>query len=115
MLLLGIVRIGHGIGAGTVLRLPLKGAGGALRQLPFKAEQRVEKVVAPLCGRRRPRAFETAGDGVARHAGFERARPAEALVLEVGAFRLAAEMLGGSGTVRLAEGVTAGDQRDRLL
>ncbi len=55
----GIVGVGHGVGAGAVLRLPLLGAGRALGQLPLVAEQRLEEAVVPL-GRawasRRPRA-----------------------------------------------------------
>ena len=44
--------------------LPLVRAGRALGQLPLVAEQRLEVALVPLGRRRRPRAFDAAGDGV---------------------------------------------------
>ena len=104
-----------GIVGGGALRLPLLGAGRALRQLPFVLEQVVEEVVAPLRRRLRPGDFRAAGDGVAAEAGAVLALPAEALILDGGAFRLRAEQRRIAGAVGLAEGVAAGDQRDGLL
>src|SRR5208283_4629534 len=73
------------------LRLPLLRAGRALRQLPFVFKQVLEEVVAPLGRRLRPGDFGAAGDGVGSHAGAVLALPAEALILNGGAFRLRAE------------------------
>ena len=96
-------------------RLPLLGAGRALGQLPFVAEQVLEEVVAPLRRRLRPGDLRAAGDRVGALAGAEPALPAEALLLDRGGFRLRAHQRGIAGAVGLAEGVTAGDQRDGFL
>src|SRR3546814_10706624 len=50
--------------------LPLLGARRASHQLIFIVEQHVEEAVVPGAGRRRPRAFDAAGDGVVAHAAF---------------------------------------------
>ena len=110
-----IVRVGHGAGAGVALRLPLVRAGRALRQLPLVAEQVLEVADVPLRRRRRPGAFEAAGDGVRADAALEAAPPAEAQLLDVGAFGLRADDGRVAGAVGLAEGVAAGDQRHGLL
>src|SRR5688572_11747066 len=103
-------------GPGTVLRLPLLGAGRARGQLPLVLEEVLEEIVVPPCGRRGPGDLEPAGDGVGSHTGFVAALPAETLFLEVAAFRFGADMLvRWRGTVRLAEGVSTGNQRHRLL
>ena len=102
-------------GGGATLRLPLLGAGRALGQLPFVVEQVVEEVVAPLRGRLRPGDFRAARDGVGPDAGSVAALPAEALILDEGAFRLRADQRRITGAVGLAEGVAAGNQRDGLL
>ena len=57
--------IRHSTSTRVAFRLPLLCAGRALRQLPFEAEQVLKKVVAPLCWRSRPCAFEAAGNRVA--------------------------------------------------
>ncbi len=67
---------------GVALRLPLIGAGRALGQLPFVAEQVLEEAVAPLRRRRGPGDFRAAGDRVCAFAGAEAALPAEALLLD---------------------------------
>ena len=96
--------------------LPLLRAGRALGQLPLVAEQGLEEAVVPLRRRRRPGALQPAGDRVGALAGAVAVLPAEALLLERGALRLRADVARRSaGAVGLAEGVAAGDQRDRLL
>ena len=94
---------------------PLVRAGRALRQLPLVAEQVPEEVAAPLRRRRGPGDLQAAGDRVAARARAEAALPAEALRLDVGGLRIGAHVRRGAGAVGLAEGVAAGDQRDRLL
>ncbi len=113
MLLRLVIRVGNrGLGA---LRFPLLRAGRALGQLPFVLEQVIEEVVAPFRRRLRPGHFRAAGDGVGAEAAAMLAPPAEALILERRAFRLGAHQRGVAGTVGLAEGVAAGDQRHGLF
>src|SRR5271168_1426702 len=90
-------------------RLPLFRAGRALRQFPFVLEQVVEEVIAPLRRRLRPGDFRAAGDGVSADAGAVLALPAEALILDGGAFRLRTDERRIARAVGLAEGVAAGD------
>ena len=92
MALRRVVRIRNRAGARAVLRRPLMRAGRALGQLPFVAEQVLEEVVAPLRRRRGPGDFQAAGDRVTAVAGAEAVLPAEALLLDVGAFGLGADM-----------------------
>ena len=89
--------------------------GRALGQFPFVAEQVPEEVVAPLRRRRGPDDFQAAGDRVTSFAGAEFALPAEALLLDAGGFRLRAHERRIAGAVGFAEGVTAGNQRDRFF
>src|SRR5690606_13932767 len=98
-----------------ILRVPLPGASGALGQLPVVAEQHVEVAVVPLDRIRGPRAFDAGGDGVVALAAAVRADPAETLLGDVGALGLRADLGGVTATVRLAEGVATGGQRDGLL
>ena len=88
-----IVRIRHGAGACAILRLPLMRTGRALGQFPFVAEQVREEVVAPLRRRRGPGDFQAAADRVTAFAGAKAVRPAEALLLDAGRFRLGPDML----------------------
>ena len=113
MLLRRIVRVRDR--GGGIFRLPLLRTGGALRQLPFVVEQIVEEVIAPLRRCLRPRDLRAAGDGVRPEAAAMPALPAEALILDVGAFGLRADKRRIAGAVGFAEGVAAGDERDRLL
>ena len=83
-----VVGVGDGARARAVLRLPLVGAGRALGQLPFVAEQVLEEVVAPLRRRGGPGDLQAAGDRVGALAGAEAVPPAEALRLQAGGFRL---------------------------
>ncbi len=110
-----VVGIGHRIGAGAVLRLPLLGAGRALTELPLVAEQRLEVAVVPLDRRGRPGALEAARDGVLALAAAEAALPAETLVLDRATLGLGSDQVGIACAVALAEGVTTGDERNGLL
>src|SRR5690606_30702416 len=92
------------------LRLPLMSTGRGLRQLPVEAEQRVEIAVVPCGGVRLPRALDARRDGVTGHAAFEGGNPAKTLVFNLRAFRLESDVVRGACAMRLAEGVTAGNQ-----
>src|SRR5882757_424078 len=96
-------------------RLPLVRTGRALGQLPFVVEQVVEEVIAPRRRRLAPGDFRAAGDRVLALARAELADPAETLLLDAGGFRLRTDQSGIAGAMGLAEGVTAGNQRDGLL
>src|ERR1017187_7802336 len=88
----------------------------ALGQFPFVAEQVREEVVAPVRRRRGPNDFQAAADRVIPFARAKFALPAEALLLEAGGFRHWADILVWIGSaVGLAEGVTAGNERNGLL
>src|SRR6185436_14862019 len=100
---------------GAVLRLPLLRASRTRGQLPLVLEEVFEEVAAPPGGRRGPRDFETARDGVGAPAGLVAALPAEALLLEVAALRFGTDMRRRRRTVGLAERVSAGDERHRFL
>src|SRR5262249_43020855 len=110
-----VVRIRHRAPARPTLRLPLVRTGRALGQLPLVAEQLLEEVVAPLGRCRGPGELEAAGDRVSREPGAEAVPPADALVFDVPTLGIRAHVLLGARAVRLAEGVAAGDQRDRLF
>ena len=76
----------------------------------------VEEVVAPLGRRRGPGDFQTAADGVSTKTFAEFILPSEALVLDVGAFWFGAHIVSGNGSaVGFAEGMSAGNQRDRFF
>src|SRR5438445_6179515 len=87
----------------------------ALGEFPFVAEQVGEEVVAPLRRRLRPNYFQAAAGLVAAYARLEFVLPAEALLLDGGRFRLRADQFRVASTVGFAEGVTAGNQRDRFF
>src|SRR3546814_3395916 len=106
-----VVRVGHGGGCRRVGGYPLVRAGRAFAQLPLVAKQGFEIAVVPLDRGRRPRAFDAAGGGVARLAAAETVVPAKTLLLDGSAFGLTANQRGVTGTMRLAEGMAAGDQR----
>ncbi len=110
-----IVGMRHRAGARAILRSPLIRSGRALRQFPFVAEQVFEEVVAPLRGRGGPGDFQAAGDRVSALAGAKAVLPAQALLVEAGRFRGRTHIGRGAGSVGLAEGVAAGDERHRLL
>src|SRR6516225_5802354 len=109
------MRIRHRPGADAILRSPLMRAGWTLRQLPIVLEEVLEEGIAPSRRRRGPGDFEAAGDGIAAFAGAEFALPAETLLLDARPFGLCTHQRRIAGAVGLAEGVTAGDERDRFL
>src|SRR5712691_7459817 len=98
-----------------MLRFPLMRAGRALGQFPFVAEQVPEEVVAPLRWRRGPDDFQAAADRVTAFAAAIGVLPAEALRLDAGGFRLCTHQRRIASAVGLAEGMTAGNQRDRFF
>ena len=110
-----VVGIRHCTGARVTLRLPLVRTGRALGQFPFVAEQVLEEVVAPLRRRAGPCDFQAAADRVAAYACVKAAHPAEALLLDACGFRHGTDVRWIAGTVGFAEGVTAGDERNRLF
>src|SRR5450432_2768781 len=74
-----------------------------------------EEVVVPLrwcCG---PGHFQTAGDGIAGNAAAVLAAPAETLRLEIRSLGVCTHEGGIAGTMSLAEGMPAGDQRNSLF
>src|SRR5579862_2338324 len=94
MMLRPIVCVRHGIGAGAVLRRPLKCPRRTLREFPIVLEKVLEVIVAPLRRRGGPDDLQTATDRVIPAAGSEFILPAEALLLHVGRFWLRADILG---------------------
>ena len=100
---------------GRIPGLPLVGAGRALGEHPFMAEQVLEVAVVPLDRVVGPGALDAAADLVAALAATEGALPAEALLLDARGLGLAADGGRVTGAVALAEGVAAGDERDGLL
>ncbi len=95
--------------------LPLPGAGRALAQFPFMAEQHLEEAHVERRGMGGPCAFEARRYRVARKAVLVRVRPAEALFLDIGAFRVRAEQSGIAIAMRLADRVAARRQRGGFL
>ena len=98
-----------------VLGDPLVRPGRARRLLPLVTEEALEEAVVPLGRGAGPGDLEAAGDGVRTLAGAVGVLPAEPLALERAALGLGTDVVGGRGTVGLAEGVAAGDEGDRLL
>ena len=105
----------HRAGTHAMLWLPLVGSGRTLVQLPLVAEQVPEEVVAPSGWRRGPCHFEAAGDCIGTFAAAAAADPAKALVFDGGCFRFRAYVRSRAGAMCLAEGVTTGDQGNRLF
>src|SRR6185437_11262142 len=79
MALRRIVRVRHRALAGAIFWLPLMRACRALGQLPFEAEQVIEKIVAPLGGCLCPGDFKTAADGVSAETFAKFVLPSKAL------------------------------------
>jgi hypothetical protein len=113
--LAGRVGGGREILFARVHRRPLLRAGRASGKLPLIIEQQVEIVAVPADRVRRPGAFEPAGDRMVGNSALVAAGPAQALLGDVGALRFGADLGRIARAVALAEGVTAGDERDRLL
>ena len=112
---LWIVGIGHGALSRVLLWGPLPGSRRTLFEFPFVAEEVLEVAAGPLRRRGRPCPFKAARDRVVGIAFAEVVLPAEPLLFDVGCFRSRADMIRAGGTVRLSEGVPAGDQGHRFL
>ena len=67
---------------------PLVCAARALGKLPFKTEQVLKKVIAPLCRCFGPGNFQSAGDRVGAFAAAIAVAPAKTLRLDTGGFGL---------------------------
>src|SRR5208283_457912 len=106
---------GYGASAGIPFRLPLLGAGRALRQFPFVAEQVLKKTVAPLGRRVAPGDFQAACDCIGAFTCAEFAFPAKALLLNTGSFRLRPDIFSITGTVGFTEGMAACYECNRLF
>src|SRR5438034_6932505 len=100
--------------AGAILRCPLMRAGRALGQFPFVAEQVREEVVAPLGRRLGPNDFQAAANGVTAYTRTVFTLPAETLLLNACGFGFCTDQFRISSAMGLAEGMTAGNQRDRF-
>ena len=96
---------------GGVLRLPTR----ARRQLPLVVVQVLEEVVVPPHGVVGPGALQGACHRIAALAAARAVSPAEALFLYAGPFRFGTDMVLSGGAVRLAEGVSAGNEGNRFL
>ena len=96
-------------------RLPLLRSGGRANELIFIVHQQPEVILAPFGGRVDPRAFNAAGDGVLAEPALVGRGPAHAHHRDVRAFGSVTDMARIARAMRLAEGVPAGGQRDRLL
>src|SRR5579872_747869 len=108
--------IRHRTIACAIFRCPLMRAGRTLCQLPFVLKQVGKEIVAPLRWRRGPSDFQAATDGVSAKTFAKFILPSETLILDVGAFWFVAHILSGNGgAVRLAEGVTTGNECDGFL
>src|SRR5689334_11992347 len=90
-------------------------ASGALGQFPIVLEQILEEVIAPLGRGRGPDDFEAATNRVFADAGVEFALPAKALLLDGCTFGLGTDEFCIARTMRLAKGVAAGDESNRLF
>src|SRR5471030_1532836 len=100
---------------GTVLGDPLVGAGGALGEFPFVAEEVLKEAVAPLRRRAGPGDFQAARDRIAALAATEAVLPAQSLVLKIGRLGFGTHVVGRTGSVRLAKRVATRNQRDGFL
>src|SRR5262249_47931135 len=96
-----------------ILRSPLVCACRTLRELPLKAEQVFQVVVAPLRRCLGPCAFQSAGDRVRGLAAAELVAPAETLLLDVRALRFGTDILWRRrSAVSFAEAVASSNQRN---
>ena len=111
-----IVCIGHGALGRGILGSPLICTAGALFQMPVVFVEVVEKPVVPLGRVVGPGALQPAGDRVVALAAAKVVLPAETLLLQAGALRFGADVLGiRGGTMGLADRVAADDERNGLL
>ena len=98
-----------------VFGTPLVGARRALDQFPLVLEQHLEIAHVPGRRARLPGAFDAAGGGVATLAAAVLVDPTKAHGFHRRGFRLRANQLRVTCSVRLAEGVAARDQRHRFV
>ena len=111
-----IVSIRYGALGLGILGRPLLRTGGARRQLPVVLVEVLEVSVVPLRRVIGPGALEPARDRIGALSAAELLLPAEALLLQAGAFRFGTDVLGiRGGTMGLADRVAADDERKRLL
>ena len=111
-----IVSIRHGALGLGILGRPLLRTGGARRQLPVVLVEVLEEPVVPLRRVIGPGALEPARDRIGALSAAKLLLPAEALLLQAGAFRFGTDVLGiRGGTMGLADRVAADDERKRLL
>ena len=108
---------GRGVGHGVLAtdRRPLLRSGGALGELPFVAEERLEVAVVPLRRRGGPGTLDPARRGVGALARGVGVLPTETHLLEGRTLGLGSHEVGVARAVRLAERVTSGGERDGLL
>src|SRR6267154_2938727 len=108
--------IWHCASTGATFRFPLMRTCRALGQFPFKAEEILEKVVTPFRWRRCPGSFKPTRNGIYTVAAAKSISPAEALLLNVGGGRFSLNIFCRIGcTVRFAEGVSPGNERNRFF
>src|SRR5512140_3925225 len=98
-----------------VLRPPLLGSGWTLDQLPLVAEEHIEIAVVPCRRFWLPGAFDTTGGGVLALSCAEPVDPAQTLRYDGRTFGFRTDQRRVARAVRLAESVSAGDERDGLF
>ena len=108
--------VGNQVVTGAVLGNPLRRSRRALRLHPLEGEQVVQILGGPLSRLRSPGTLQAAGDRVRAIALAALVLPAETLLLDARGGGLGADALGWVGfSVRLAKGVSARDESDRLF
>src|SRR5665213_2738558 len=111
-----VVGVGHGVVRSPVRGAPLMRTGRALRQLPLVLEEVVEETVVPLRRGGGPDDLQPAGVRIISLAAAEGVPPAKALLLEAGTLGFGTDVRDlRVRSVGLAERVSAGDERNRLL
>ena len=98
-----------------LLGCPLPGTGRALGQFPFVVKQHLQITVVPLGRGRCPGAFQAAADLITADTAAVGVLPAETLLLDRRRFRFRTDQGRITGAVALAESVSTGGQRHRLL
>src|SRR5208337_2812522 len=95
---------------------PLLSACGALRQLPFIAEQILQVIVVPLCRVVCPCTLQAARYRIRALAAAKAVFPAQALLFDGSSFGYRTDILERIGSsMGFAEGVSAGDEGNGLL
>ena len=112
VLLRRVVRIGNHVFGLAVFRLPLLSASRAFDQFPLVAKEHVEVAHVPLGGVGFPGAFDAAGCGMNAHASAQAILPAQSHFFQRGGFGFGSDQFRVACAVRLAEGMSTGDERD---